>query len=67
MKIINPNDKGGYRVEQLQTKYPKLTTVEQIQSELTEQSNLHLKGNDLIPQVQVANHPHQSDQIIPRI
>ena len=21
VKIINPNDKGGYRVEQLQTKY----------------------------------------------
>ena len=35
VKITNPNDKGGYRVEQLQTKYPKLTTVEQIRSELT--------------------------------
>ena len=40
MKVINPNDKGGYQVEQLQTKYLKLTTVEQIRSELTEQ----LKG-----------------------
>ena len=40
VKVINPNDKGGYQVEQLQTKYPKLTTVEQIRSELTEQ----LKG-----------------------
>ena len=37
MKIINPNDKGGYIVEQLLTQYPKLTTVDQIRSELTEQ------------------------------
>ena len=40
VKIINPNNKGQYQVEQLQTKYPRLTTVEQIRSELTEQ----LKG-----------------------
>ena len=44
MKIINPNDKGGYRVEQLQTKYPKLTTVEQIRSELTEQLKAFVDG-----------------------
>ena len=44
MKIINPNDKGGYRVEQLQTKYPKLTTVEQIRSELTEQLKAFVGG-----------------------
>ena len=40
VKVINPNDKGGYQVEQLQTKHPKLTTVKQIRSELTDQ----LKG-----------------------
>ena len=44
VKIINPNDKGGYRVEQLQTKYPKLTTVEQIRSELTEQLKAFVDG-----------------------
>jgi len=44
VKIINPNDKGGYRVEQLQTKYPKLTTVEQIRSELTEQLKVFVDG-----------------------
>ena len=44
VKIINPNDKGGYRVEQLQTKYPKLTTVEHIRSELTEQLKVFVDG-----------------------
>ena len=35
VKIINPNDKGGYQFEQLQTKYPELTSLEQIRSELS--------------------------------
>ena len=44
MKIINPNDKGWYHVEQLQTKYPKLTTVETIRSELTEELKASVDG-----------------------
>jgi len=44
VKIINPNDKGGYKLEQLQTKYPKLTTVDQIRSELTEQLKAFVDG-----------------------
>lgn len=44
MKIINPNDKGGYQVEQLHTKYPKLTTVEQIRSELIERLKAFVDG-----------------------
>ena len=35
VKVINPNDNGGSHVEQLQTKYPKLTTVEKIRPELS--------------------------------
>ena len=46
MKIINPNDKGGYTVEQLQTQYPKLTTVEQIRTKLTEQLKTFVDGAD---------------------